>query len=86
MHQTKFAPDHPILAWLAELVPQMLARYARASADGKTPYERRKGKHYKRTLPKFSEIIQYLVGGKIRDKLDDRYPVGCFLGLVVLRC
>ena len=53
----------PILTWAVQNSGQLLARFQRAVSDGKTPYERRKGKPYKRALPPFAECVMYMTAG-----------------------
>ena len=82
LHDVKLPPDHMLLLFAAEFTPQLISRFAVAADDGKTAYERRKGKQYKRALPQFSEIVMFHVGGKITHKMDSREMSGCFLCLV----
>ena len=84
MHRTKFALTHPLRIWAVHYAGQLLSRFQRSAADGKTAYERRKGKHYKRQLPWFGECVMFLTvaKGKRRQKYEDRFVLGCFVGLV----
>jgi hypothetical protein len=50
--------------------------------DGRTAYERRKGRKFKRQLPEFGECIRYLRPESVGvDKADPRWEEGVFAGL-----
>ena len=79
-----FDLSHPIRKWAVEYAGQLLPRCLRSTKDGKTSYERRRGKTYKRRLPTFSEAVMYMAvrkGAKRVRKCDDRWKTGIFVGL-----
>ena len=49
-----------MLVWAVRYAGQMLARSQRSTLDGKTAYELRKGKPYRRQLPPFGEAVAYM--------------------------
>ena len=55
-----------------------------SSKDGRTAYELRKGRPYRRPLPPFGEAVMYLkvAVNKRRRKYEDRFGTGIFVGLV----
>jgi len=61
-----------------------LARGQVSADDGKTSYERRKGKPYKRALPGFGEMVMYMTvaDGRRRQKAEDRFFSGIFVDIV----
>ena len=48
MHETVFEPGSASLAWAVEFSGQVVSRFQRTVSDGKTPYERRKQKSYRK--------------------------------------
>ena len=83
MHKIDIPQDHPILTWAVEYAGQMLTRGQISKVDGLTGYERRKGKPYRRALPEFGEAIMYMpVKGNKKNKLEDRFVSGIYVGLV----
>ena len=84
LHNTTFPVSHPVRVWAVQYAGQLLSRGQAAADDGKTAYERRKGKPYKRRLPAFGEIVMFLTvaEGKRRQKFEDRFIPGLFVGLV----
>ena len=73
--------DHPIISWMVEHAAYLISHY-QVGRDGRTPYERLKGKKTSRELCEFGESIRYMplksmVGGQ--GKLSDRYLDGIFL-------
>lgn len=57
---------HPVLCWLVEHAADLLTKY-QVSSDGKTGYERWKGKKYNREMIEFGEKVHYKENAK-RDK------------------
>ena len=54
----------------------------RVGEDGRTPYERRKGKRFIRPLPEIGECIWYMRPQSVgKDKLDTRWENGVFAGV-----
>ena len=60
LHDINIEPADAVLVWAVEYSAQLLSRSQRSAADGRTAYERRKGKPYRRKLPVFSEKIMFL--------------------------
>eukprot|EP00974_Lingulodinium_polyedra_P054744 5267985-Lingulodinium_polyedra.AAC.1 len=61
----------------------MTINIGRRGLDGKTPWERRYGRSYKRSLAEFGEKVLYLPTGKRRANLEERYVPGIFLGVAM---
>ena len=60
----------------------MLINICLVGDDGRTPYERRKGRRFKRELPEFGECIRYLKPESVgKDKADSRWESGIYAGL-----
>jgi len=69
-YQKKIGENHNILPWLV-MYAGMLINICSIGEDGKTAYERRRGKSFKRDIPEFGESIWYLKPGSAgKDKLD----------------
>ena len=76
----KIREDHPIYPWLIRHVA-MLINLIKVGADGRTSYERRKGKKFNRPLPEIGECVWYLNPKSVGiDKLDTRWDDGVFAG------
>ena len=82
LHGINLDANHPMLVWAVRYAGQILSRAQRSTLDGKTAYELRKGKPYRRKLPPFGEAVAYMKAGKRRAKLADRFFIGLYLGLV----
>ena len=76
-------PKSPVLQWLVQFAGFALTRYE-TGADGKTPYERAKGKQFKMSLPIFGEKVYYMKLptelGRRKNALKSKWEEGCFLG------
>ena len=74
--------DHPIMAWIPEYAGFLLSRF-QVAADGKTPYERLKGKEYRRALVDFGERVMFMptVQGTKMNKLESKWDFGRFVGI-----
>ena len=72
---------HPVLCWLVEHAADLLTKY-QVSSDGKTAYERWKGKKYNREMIEFGEKVHYKENVKKdkNHKLEARWGEGFFLG------
>ena len=66
--------NHSVRAYAVVSAGQMISRGLRSSADGRTGYELRKAKAYKRALPPFGETVMYVLQGKSRQKHKDCVP------------
>ena len=74
--------SHPVLAWLIEHAADVISKY-QVGDDGKTAYERLKGKKFDKEIVEFGEKVHYWYekkGGK-ENKLEVKWGEGFFLGL-----
>jgi len=73
--------DHPVWPWLV-MYASLLLNLCVVGEDGRTAYERRKGRKFKKVLPEFGECITYLKPESVGiDKADSRWDNGVFVGL-----
>ena len=71
-YKSKIRQDHPIFPWLIRH-SAILLNIAKVGDDGKTAYERRKGKRFLRAIPEIGECIWFLRPESVgKDKLDTR--------------
>ena len=82
VQNTTFEPGSAILAWAVEYAGQVVSRFQRSVSDGKTAYERRKQKSYRKALIPFGELVMFMPIEKPKDKGEVRYRVGIMLGVV----
>jgi hypothetical protein len=76
----KFNCDHPVIPWIVEHSCDVYNKF-HVGSDGKTPYERWKGKPWNKDTLEFGELVHYKFPKKSsRGKLDDRWAEGIFLG------
>ena len=80
--ECKISAKHPIMSWLVEHAA-FIVSYLQTGTDGKTPYERHKGKRANLSLCAFGEQIHYMpLKGKGRPgKRNPRYLDGIWLGI-----
>ena len=73
--------SHPMLTWLVQHAADCLSKY-QIGEDGKTAYERLKGKKFSRAVLEFGEKIHYRKNPKCHkdNKLDGKWGEGFFLG------
>ena len=78
----KIPPTHPVVAWLASHSASV-HRWRTRGTDGRTPYERARGRPFSTRLAEFGEYVKY----KIRQKpgiessnLNARWSFGIFFG------
>ena len=79
--------NHPIYAWLVNYAGFLISRF-QIGVDGKTPYQRLKGKPYRRPLAKFGECVHYMPIDTAKthmNKLAARWRDGIVLGLRVVQ-
>jgi len=77
----KIRADHPIMPWLIKHAA-LLIDLCKVGEDGRTPFERRKGKRFHRTLPEFGECVWFLKPQSVgKDKLDPRWEQALFVGM-----
>ena len=81
-YQIKINNRHPVLAWMVLHAGSLITKF-HVGSDGRTPYQRLRGKPWNTAGVEFGECIFYqpLVeeSGKLA-KLEDRYRDGIFLG------
>ena len=84
LHGCDFPLQHSIRVFAIEYAAQLLNRGQKAIKDNRTAYELRKGRPYRRKLPRYSEAVGYLkvAQGRRRMKFEDRWSTGIYLGLV----
>jgi hypothetical protein len=80
LHGMKVENTSTVLPWLVRHAGSMISR-TRRGADGRTAFELRKGRCYRRRLPPFGEKVLYLEAGKLKSQLQDRWHEGIFLGV-----
>ena len=81
LHGVVLPVSSPLLPWAVEFAGALVTRSQRSNVDGKTAYERHKGKKYQKRLPWWSEKIMFMLAGTKRAKSEDRFLPGIFLGL-----
>ena len=77
----KVKSDHPVLTWLVEFAAVLVNRYE-VGHDGKTPFERSRGKKSKMLGLEFGEMLNFRrnrAPGRLA-KLDCQWEDGIFLG------
>ena len=71
---------HPIMTWLVEHAVDMLNKY-QVGSDGRTPYERIRGKPYKGEMIEFGRMVFHMYPGKHSGgSMKERWGSGIFLG------
>ena len=78
----RLSGKHPVTAWLVEHAADLLSKY-QVGNDGKTGYERWKGKPYRSEEIEFGEKVHYRLNLKAksnREKLEVRWGEGFYLG------
>ena len=77
-----FETGDVILSWAVEYSGQIVSRFQRHSNDGKTSYELRKMKSYRKAVVPFGELVMFMPAEKPKDKGEQRNMTGVMLGLV----
>ena len=62
--KTRLACGHPLIAWLVEHCADVLNRY-NIGADGRTPYQRLKGRKFVGHMLEFGSSVMFRVSGKV---------------------
>ena len=78
----KLSCKHPVLSWLVEHSADLISKY-QVGDDGKTAYERWKGKKFTLEEVEFGEKVHYRLNLKNKpqqEKLEVRYGEGFYLG------
>ena len=79
----KISVTLPVFAWLVEHAAECLNLF-RVGFDGKTPYERQRGKPWGGTVIEFGSRVQHRTPGKTRcGSMEARWHSGIFLGMRV---
>ena len=81
LHNAEVHAKHPILPWLISHAAAVINR-AQLGKDGLTAFRRWKGRDFRRALPPFVEVVLYLPPGKRASRLEERWMVGLFVGVV----
>ena len=73
--------NHPVTTWLIQHAADCLNKY-QMGEDGKTAYERLKGKPFQRPAVEFGEKVHFKksLKGQKENKLDEKWDEGYFLG------
>ena len=77
-------PDtHDVLAWLVTHATMTINWY-RPGVDGKTPYEKRFGKKFRRPMAVWGQKVLWMAPGKQESRIgaDSRWKEGIFLGIL----
>ena len=79
---TQISETHVIWPWLITYAG-MLENIARVDVEGRTSWERRKGRRFIRELPEFGENVMYMKPGSLgKDKAESRWGDSCvFVGI-----
>ena len=80
---SKLAADSPVMTWLVTHAAAMHRRYS-ISADGRTAYQRNKGKVASTTIAELGEKVWYrplTQSGQRLPVAAARYEPGCFIGI-----
>ena len=78
----KLSCKHPVMTWLVEHSADLISKY-QVGEDGKTAYERWKGKRFTMEEVEFGERIHYRLNAKNKaqqEKLEVRYGEGFYMG------
>ena len=68
-YKNEIPNTHPILPWVVGHAATVL-NIAHVGKDGRTAYERRKGKRFKKQIPEIGECIWYIKPESIGEKGD----------------
>ena len=73
--------DHKMLPFLVRHCAWLIPHY-QVKSDGKTPYERLRGRPYQGQAAEFAEVVHFRDPRRAADmpKLDDRWNLGLWLG------
>ena len=78
--RTKIPCGHPVMTWMVEHGAETINRF-HVSKDGRTPYERLKGKRFKGEVVEFGRKIMYRYPGKPEGgSMQRRWEEGIWLG------
>ena len=72
---------HPVIPWMVDHSAATIDRF-QVGGDGKTSYERRRGKTFQKELAEFSECVWYLKAkSKSTPDIQSRWATGVWLGV-----
>ena len=78
--KTKLPCAHPLMAWLVEHCADVLNRY-NIGVDGRTPYQRLKGRKFVGHILEFGTSVMFRVSGKVHGGvMQERWFPGIWLG------
>ena len=72
LHDVRLDEIHTLLPWLVAYGSEM-RNIGRKGPDGFTPHQRLRGKSYLRSLPPFSEKVQFMLAEKQARRISDRW-------------
>jgi hypothetical protein len=75
----KVKPNSLIYPWAVRHSAWLLSRFL-VKTDGKTPYERLRGREYKGEITEFGEVSHFKLADDKKGKLDAQSAVGVWLG------
>ena len=75
----KVMPTDDLYPWVIRHSAWLLTRYL-VKADGKTPYERLRGREFKGEIVEPLETVHYKLETKLKGKLDKQTAIGVWLG------
>ena len=77
--EAKVTEDSLIFAWMVRHAGWLVARYG-VKQDGRTAYERLRGRTYKGEVAECGEVVLYKISNQGLRKLEDRWACGVWLG------
>ena len=78
--KTELDVHHPVFSWMVQHAADIITKCA-VGRDGRTPYERIKGKRYHGQLLEFGSVVQIKFQGKLHGGLlRERWGTGIWLG------
>ena len=75
----KMLPTHKTYSWIIRHAAWLLTRYL-VKLDGRTPYERLRGREYRGEIAEGFETVHYKVASTQKGKLDPQSAIGVWLG------
>ena len=75
----KVLPTHKTYGWLIRHCAWLITRYL-VKLDGRTPYERLRGREYRGEIAEGFETVHYKVASTQKGKLDPQSAIGVWLG------
>ena len=75
----KVMPNHKVYGWLIRHSAWLISRFL-VKADGRTPYERLRGRECRDEIAEWAETVHYKVATTEKGKLDPQSALGLWLG------